>query len=223
MSALATKKKHEEIPSTLEVAPIGGLTTTIYRYPTYYKIDYTETGVPEVRGTLLLSNGEIESAPSKFRYISEETASRFPRVRLEPGDIVMSVRGTMGKIGIVREYLKGAVITANLIRLAPSRERINPEFFRWALLSPQFVINLSAASPQTTMTIPNLSRSRLSKLPIALPSIQEQNSIASILDACEAKISNATHKVEVLQNLFRLLLHGLMTANIRVSNTNCGL
>jgi type I restriction enzyme S subunit len=204
------------IPQSWDVVSIGDLTTTVYRYPTYYGITYVDTGVPEIRGELLLENGAIEDDRSKYRFITEETATKFPKVRLEAGDIVMSVRGTMGKIGLITDQLSGSVITANLIRLAPNRARIFPQFFRWALLTPRFVQSLNAASPQTT--IKTITAPNLKELKLPLPSLQEQKEIADSILSADRKEQLHHRKHAALSALFRTLLHELMTARIRVHN-----
>ncbi|MDO9585849.1 MAG: hypothetical protein Q7I93_05125, partial [Syntrophales bacterium] len=63
----------------------------------YFTIEYMPDGIPEVRGEALTSDGFIERLADE-RYISSETNSLFPMTQLEIGDIVMSVRETMGKI-----------------------------------------------------------------------------------------------------------------------------
>ena len=68
----------------------------------------------------------------------------------EVGDIVISVRGTMGKVALVAEPLAGANVTANLMRLVPDRERVWPPYLLRYLLSTQFRADC-AASPQTTI------------------------------------------------------------------------
>lgn len=203
------------IPESWEAKSIAALTNVVYRYPSYYKIDYVGSGVPEVRGELLRDTGEIESDLSQFRFIDTETASRFPKVRLETGDIVMSVRGTMGKIGIARNIHIGAVITANLIRLAPDRQKISPEFFKFVLTSERFSRALDMASPQTTIktiTSPVLKSLRLP----TPPTLDEQSKIVAILDAIDRKSDLHRRKRAVLDDLFKALLHNLMTGEIRV-------
>lgn len=202
------------VPESWNAEPIGTLTSTVYRYPTYYNIAYRTSGVPEVRGELLKDGGEIETDLSQFRFIDEDTASRFPRVRLEAGDIVMSVRGTMGKIGIARDIHSGAVITANLIRLAPDTGKIDPEFFKYALVSERFLEALNRASPQTTIktiTAPELKSLRVP----TPPTLDEQRQIVALLDAIDRKIDLHKRKCVVLDELFRTLLHKLMTGAIR--------
>lgn len=204
------------MPENWEAQSIAALTNVVYRYPSYYKIDYVDSGVPEVRGELLRETGEIESDLSQFRFIDSETASRFPKVRLETGDIVMSVRGTMGKIGIARDIHVGAVITANLIRLAPKRQRVLPEFFKSVLISERFNRALKMASPQTT--IKTITAPVLKSLRLPTPAtLEEQREIVAIFDAIDRKIDLHRKKCAVLDDLFKVLLHKLMTGEISVS------
>ncbi len=204
------------MPESWEAESIAALTSLVYRYPSYYKIDYKERGVPEVRGELLKENGEIEKDLSLYRFIDDETAQRFPKVRLETGDIVMSVRGTMGKIGIARNIHSGAVITANLIRLAPDRQRMLPEFFKSVLISDRFKKALGMASPQTTIKTITASVLKSLRLPTP-PTLDEQHEVVAILDAIDRKIELHRRKRAVLDDLFRALLHKLITGEVSVS------
>ena len=205
------------MPESWEAESISELTNVVYRYPSYYKIDYVDFGVPEVRGELLKDGGEIESDLSLFRFIDDETAARFPKVRLETGDIVMSVRGTMGKIGIARDIHAGAVITANLIRLAPKRQRILPEFFKSVLISERFNRALEMASPQTT--IKTITAPVLKSLRVPTPAtLEEQREIVAIFDAIDRKVDLHRKKRAVLDDLFKVLLHKLMTGEIHIAD-----
>src|SRR5262249_52480290 len=138
----------------------------IYRYPTYFNIEYVPEGVPEVRGEALTPDGYIETLIDQ-RYISPETSAQFPKTQLELGDIVMSVRGTMGKIGLVNDAYVGANITANLLRLSPDKHRVTGEFLRWLMRSTYFNEALNSSAPQTT--IKTITMPQLAKLQVALP------------------------------------------------------
>jgi len=64
--------------------------------------------------------------------------------------------------------------------------------------------------------IANLSYLRQFNLP--LPPLLTQQKIASILSAIDAKIEAEENKKKALEELFKSLLHNLMTAKIRVNN-----
>jgi len=61
-----------------------------------------------------------------------------------------------------------------------------------------------------------LNTSKLNKIPIPLPPLDEQQKIANILTTIDQKIQAEEKKKEALQNLFKTLLQQLMTGKIRV-------
>jgi restriction endonuclease S subunit len=89
-----------EIPSHWKILPLKRLFSVIYRYPTYYGIEYVPEGVPEIRGEAISETGDIIELDDQ-RYITAELSQQYPHTILTVGDLVMSVRGTMGKVGLV--------------------------------------------------------------------------------------------------------------------------
>lgn len=192
---LPTEREKRELPQGWAMVTIGNVMETIYRYPSYYNIDYVADGVPEIRGELLISNGEIERSRNKLRFISRETDERFPRTRLLAGDIVMSVRGTMGKVGLVPKELEGANITANLIRLSPKRSLVCSDFVRWACLADDFTARLDTVSPQTT--IKTITVSALKSIELPLPPLPEQYAISQVLRTVQEAIQTRRDELEL--------------------------
>lgn len=182
----------ESVPDEWKVRSLGELMSIVYRYPSYYGITYVKDGVPEIRGELLLDSGEILSSRESLRHISEETSSRFPKTVLDEGDIVLTVRGTMGKVGIVRQTLSGSNITANLMRLSPRRDFVDSEYLKFVLMSKLFIDTLNRLSPQTT--IKTIQSSVLQSIPIPVPDLREQHAIANVLMTIQ-RAREATEKV----------------------------
>ncbi|AKB18159.1 restriction endonuclease subunit S [Methanosarcina sp. WWM596] len=169
---------------TMDQVSLGEICKEIYRYPTYYGIEYLDIGVPEVRGELITADGNIDLDRQKWRFISKTTASKFPRTSLEEGDLVMSVRGTIGKVGIVPRELCGANITANLIRMSPNKQRVYERYLWLYMRSPEFLNSLDNESSSTT--IKTIKAPNLKALRIPLPPLTDQQRIADILDRAEA-------------------------------------
>ena len=65
---------------------------------------------------------------------------------------------------------------------------------------------------------PLISQSVVYSQSISLPPLPTQQKIASILSAIDAKIETEENKKKALEELFKALLHNLMTAKIRVNN-----
>ena len=64
--------------------------------------------------------------------------------------------------------------------------------------------------------MPNLTNVVIRQIPVFLPPIGQQNRIVAILDAIDRKIDLHRKKRAVLEELFKALLHKLMTGEIRV-------
>lgn len=190
--------------------PLGDVLKEVYRYPTYYGIDYTAQGVLEIRGEFLNSNGSISVVNP--RYISNETNSRFPKTQLEKDDIVMSVRGTLGKVGIITDDLAGANITANLLRLSPDKDLISGKYLLYYFLSSAFNNSLENASESTT--IKTIKVPELKSIKIPLPSLREQRKIAEILSSVDAAIEKTEQVIAKTEEVKKGLMQQLLTKGI---------
>ena len=66
------------------------------------------------------------------------------------------------------------------------------------------------------VSVPTLNRNSFAGVKVAMPSIDEQREVVAILDAIDRKIDLHRRKRAVLEELFKALLHKLMTGEIRV-------
>lgn len=192
-------------PKGWATRPLGDAMSEVYRYPTYYDITYVEEGVPEIRGELLQEDGSIVTDKSRLRYISPQTSARFPRTVLAEGDLVMSVRGTIGKIGLVPSILAGANMTANLMRMAPDRSVLNPTFAWYFTQTAFFKGQLANACSSTTIL--TIKAPDLKRLAIPLPPLALQHDFSHCVAAVEKL--KATHRASLaeLDALFASLQH----------------
>jgi type I restriction enzyme S subunit len=95
-------------------------------------------------------------------------------------------------------------------------------------LSKRFLFNVfnhpylrvEVAKTSTGSKVKHTSPTKLREVKVAIPhTLGEQEEIAKVLSTTDQKIGFATNKKASLQNLFRTLLHELMTANVRVLPT----
>lgn len=105
----------------------------LYRYPTFYNLEYQKEGILILKGEDIDTDGFIVNQSHDF--ITKEDASRFPKTILDEGDIIFSVRGLVGKVGIIDKYYEGSIISANLIRAKLSN--ISP-YFVWIFLNSKY-------------------------------------------------------------------------------------
>jgi len=138
--------------------------------------------------------------------------------RLREGDILLvgssgSIHN-VGRVSIVRFLpFKEAALASFLIKVIPVQvERL---FLFFLLQSP--VVDFAACSKRAADGKYNLQVKQLASHLIPLPPLSEQKEIARILQTVDRKIEAEEARKEALDDLFRSLLHYLMTAKMRVS------
>ena len=118
-----------------DAKPLSDFLKLLYRYPTFYNLQYYDKGILVLKGEDILPQGFIENQSQDF--ISEEDSKRFPKTILKEGDLIFSVRGYVGKVGIIDKKYEGSIISANLIRAAI--KDISP-YFLWVYLNSDYGI-----------------------------------------------------------------------------------
>ena len=150
----------------------------------------------------------------RYVYDSEKKISPegMKTIRPIPKNAVMCVciGSSIGKVGM--SYREQSATNQQINSIICKKGR-DPEFVYY-LLSYRWEYWKSFA---TFGPVPILSKGRFTSIAVAIPSaIEDQQAIAKPLVALEAKVEVAEKKVAALQDLFRTLLHELMTAKTRV-------
>jgi len=123
--------------------------------------------------------------------------------------------------GKLRPYLDKAVlaewdgICSTDILVIRAQSNLLPEFLAYLLHTSQFIAY--AISTTTGVNHPRTSWKALQKFPIPLPPLSEQREIARMLQAVGAKIGAEQTRRAALEDLFKTLLHELMSGRRRVS------
>jgi len=114
-----------------------------------------------------------------------------------------------------REWDIRKVKDIEFTRIDIINDRLKKGFAHHFLLSRKFLDSLYPTVKG--MKQANLSTNAMKKLQIVLPCEAEQSEIATCFKSLDQKVVVAGRKVAVLQDIFRTLLHELMTAKTRVS------
>lgn len=119
----------------------------------------------------------------------------------------------------IRPYLNKVALptfegtcSADMYPLRPHKSYLTREFLFHFLLSEQF--RTRAVSFQDRTGIPKINREQLGSIPLRVPPLPEQQVIAEILNACDAKIAALEREAAVLDELFRAMLEELMTGRL---------
>ncbi len=141
---------------------------------------------------------------------------------LRDDDLLVCEGGEIGRAAVWNGEIERCLFQNHLHRLRSSDSSWTHPRFAMAWLEEGFKHRGVYEGAGNRTTIPNLSRSRLAELPIPHPPRDEQCEIVAILDAIDRKVELHRGKRAVLDDLFKTLLHELMTGEIRAADLDNG-
>jgi type I restriction enzyme, S subunit len=168
--------------------------------------------------------GQQQVIPDDFSvgdyYISEEKFESMRRYEVFPGDVLISVMGTVGKVAVVPEGIERGIINPRLVKYKVLKEKILPKFIKASILSDVSQSQLLFAAQGSTMD--GLNMQILGELPIAYPPLDEQVEIFEEVSRQEDKFSNlldrAQRAVDLLLERRTALISAAVTGKIDVRN-----
>lgn len=172
-------------------------------------------------GTRILTNKNItldgDFNLEKINYFELKTKRHFATI-LQKGDLLFNWRsGSKQHVGKTAYFdLEGEWVHSSFIlRIRPKSEINGRYLFDYFnhLRESEYFIKL-----QTYAINAKFNKSAVNVLPTVVPDREEQDQIAHALDTAQRRIDSAKSKKTSLQDLFRTLLHQLMTAEIRVND-----
>jgi len=169
---------------------------------------FMPNGIP----VLAIKNLGLDYAANIHR-TSEKVEAPYLRSRVRPDDVVVSVKGTTGRIGIVPQHFRGN-ISRDLARVRP-RTDVAPQFLFHALQSGLAQRRLTNATVGTTRM--ELSIATLKEVRIPLPPTRrEQATIASALSAADALIESLEQLLAKKRHLKQGTMQELLTGKTRL-------
>jgi type I restriction enzyme S subunit len=144
---------------------------------------------------------------------SPHIESQYRRSRVTPGDILISVKGTTGRVGLVPDGFEGN-ISRDVARVR-LREEQEPRYWFQLLRSAEVQTTLQLAAVGTTRQ--ELSIGTLKKLSFRFPDRNEQERVAEILADADELIASIERAIAKKQAIKQSLMQQLLTGRSRLS------
>jgi type I restriction enzyme S subunit len=166
--------------------------------------DYTDTGVPVIRGTNL-GSGERRFYTDDFVFVSEAKADDLARHVARPGDVVITQRGTLDQVGLVPAGTRWPrfVLSQSQMKLTCDPAKADPEYIYYWLLTPES--RDYTARHAITTGVPHTNLAILRQTPVRLPPPAQQRAIARTLGVLDARIEVCESMDLDLDRLARLV------------------
>ncbi len=159
-----------------------------------------------------LNNGAVTGTRE---LISEEAFRTVFGGRLVPaGTLLLSFKLTIGKVGVLAI---DATHNEAIASVVPQASRADRRFLQYLLPTLDYDSLLDPYVKGRT-----LNRRKLLSLPIPLPPVEEQQAISLALMSASGRIEAEEKRRAALKELFRTMLHLLMTGQLRVKPARPG-
>lgn len=144
--------------------------------------NHIKGGIPVVRPVDL--NKKYITAEN-LKCTTPSISLSYKRTILRGNEILLSVRGTTGIVGIATEELNGCNVNRGIVPLF-FKDNINRDFIFYEMLSP--AIQSAFAKKTTGATLKQINIKDLRNIFFSYPSFSEQQSIVATLDSLKSKV-----------------------------------
>ena len=207
-----------ELPEGWKWTRLGECSSVISKgtTPKGGKDAYLKEGVNFLRIENLNDDGSINH--SNISHISqEEHEGNLKRSRLEAGDLLVSIAGTLGKVGFVTETDLPMNTNQAIAFVRLHKDIFDNMYLKYAIESP--FVNAKLLSKTKVTSIPNLTLEIISNCIIPLPpTLAEQQRIVSRIESLFAKLDEAKDKAQSVVDGFELrraaVLHKAFTGEL---------
>ncbi|AUM00784.1 hypothetical protein B4966_11855 [Rhodocyclaceae bacterium] len=199
------------VPESWEVVPLESICTATDQ------VDLTTEGDRRIHYIdVSCVSREALAVVTTNEYVLRDAPGR-ARKRVLTGDVVFAtIRPTLCRVARIPAELDNQVCSTAFCVLRTNDPEGLGKFIFYAVQRPEFIDLL--ARNESGASYPAVTDRQVKAQPIPLPQKDERDEIVAILDAIDRKIELHRKKRQVLEELFKTLLHKLMTGEIRVAD-----
>lgn len=207
------------VPKGWTLGTLKDLADTIMGYA-FRSEDFVPTGIPLLRmGNLYQNTLDLNRNPV---YLPDSFKVDYKRFLVSPGDLVISMTGTMGKrdYGFTVEIPSNtqcSLLNQRVLKIVPKNNASSGYILN--LLRSELILSVLYSFPGGTKQA-NLSAKQLQELPVLIPPELEQKKIAQILSTWDKAISVTEKLLTNSQQQKKALMQQLLTGKKRLLDEN---
>ncbi|MBI4302875.1 MAG: restriction endonuclease subunit S [Chloroflexi bacterium] len=147
-------------------------------------------------------------------YISRDRYDELRSCAVQPGDILLSLVGTAGRVLVIPPGAPAGIINPRLIRFSFDQRVIVSAYFRFLFETQAYQAVLARIAQGGTMGV--LNAGLLRTIRIALPPLPEQTAIAAALSDADALINNLKRLIAKKRSIKQGAMQQLLTGKKRL-------
>jgi type I restriction enzyme S subunit len=208
------------IPKSWEIVRLGEVSEIKYGYRTSIPRVSELDGIPIISMADITSEGQILWNNIRRIRVNSTVVQKH---QVDNGEVLFNWRNSpeyVGKTAIFKRIYSEPYICASfIIRIKTNEKYMNNAFLHYQIMfmkmNGYFAQKSRRAVGQT-----NFNASVLKKLHLSLPLLPEQQEIANILSTIDRKIEIEQRRKDFLKQLFKTMLHKLMSGEIRLKEVD---
>ena len=141
----------------------------------------------------------------RMRYITEEKYEQLKRYTVHPGDVIVTIMGTVGRSAVIPEDIPKAINTKHLACLTLDKSKALPAFISSAIqMHPDIKRQMNGQAKGAIMDGLNLTI--IKNLYFKLPPLEVQNKFSTFVEQTEKINSTISYGLEKLETLKKALM-----------------
>ena len=166
------------------------------------KNSYKESGISLIRS---LNVYDLEFDKNGLAYIDNDQADFLSNVEVKTDDVLINITGaSVARCCKVPLEILPARVNQHVSILRSDRSKLDPDFLQYLLVSPLYKDKLlSIASGGATREA--LTKSSLEGFEVEIPNLSIPKKVTSILSAFDDLIENNTRRIQILEEMVRLI------------------
>jgi type I restriction enzyme S subunit len=155
----------------------------------------------DIKGGIILTENLV--------YVPDYVWPTISRYIVNEGDIVITIAGTIGEVGVVPGNLDGVNLTENAAKIVVDRKFVNSSYLAMLLGSSYYQQDIDSKTKKTTQ--PKLGLNMINSIEIPLPDLVEQNKIFSVVTQIDSVIASTQNLISRTVGLRSGLLADLLS------------
>jgi type I restriction enzyme S subunit len=179
-------------------------------------ITFEDIGLPVITSTNIVED-RLDISELKFWHVDDPQGAATEEYILDNGDILVNFINSIAQIGkscLFHDIGRPAIYTTNIFRVRPS-SRVDSKFL-WRMLQSDHVQSRIQEITKPAINQASFTQGDFLSIPIAVPKPPEQDRIAAMLDAHDARIRAEEATLGKLRQVKRGLMDDLLTGRVRV-------
>jgi type I restriction enzyme S subunit len=164
--------------------------------------EFTESGIPVL--------GIDNVVKNKFRWVvkrclPEEKFRKFSRFRVFPGDVLVTIMGTVGRVVVAPDNLPECMSTKHLCVITTNKKILNPVYL-WASLLFDRNVRHQTKNVANGAIMEGWNSTIIKNLVISLPPIELQNKFADLVKEIEMQKDKQKESTQKIDELFNAVM-----------------